>query len=250
MVCSPPAEPLWMNFGDGSLLKKCHELVHLNKENGYNHLVYALDNGFYTPFWFLESMVISKSTWVIMHTYYTQKMGISCKYVINILSNCNLLLSSISISSIRWLAYVALWGVLLFQMDHCIVALGLTVMEQMYYYLFYFIEIIFEFSIEYRVYDSGSKLFLGAWSLINSISLRGMSVMCTKFGNKVSHTSQPPQFLEAHFTPSSYHGFVSNYNNGKVGIYCILWYQLLGIKLVWKFWQNAHFLVLVLKLSL
>ena len=79
-------------------------------------------------------------------------------------------------------------------MDHCIVAIGLTVMEQMYYYLFYFIEIIFEFSIEYRVYDSGSKLFLGAWSPMNSISLRGMSVMCTKFGNKVSHTSQPPQF--------------------------------------------------------
>ena len=39
-------------------------------------------------------------------------------------------------------------------MGHCIVALGLSVMEQMYYYLFYFIEIIFEFSIEYRVYDS------------------------------------------------------------------------------------------------
>ena len=57
--------------------------------------------------------------------------------------------------------------------------------------LFHFIEIIFEFSIEYRVYDSGSKLFLGAWSPINSISLRGMSVMC---GNKVSHTLQPPQF--------------------------------------------------------
>ena len=67
-------------------------------------------------------------------------------------------------------------------------------MEQMYYYLFHFIEIIFEFSIEYRVYDSGSKLFLGAWSQINSISLRGMTVMCTKFDNKVSHTSQPPQF--------------------------------------------------------
>ena len=69
-------------------------------------------------------------------------------------------------------------------MGHCIVALGLSAMEQMYYYLFYFIEIIFEFSIEYRVYDSGSKLFLGAWSPINSISLRGMPVMCTKFGNK------------------------------------------------------------------
>ena len=50
MVCSLPAEPLWMNFGDGSFLKKYHELVHLNKENGFSHLVYALDNGFYTPF--------------------------------------------------------------------------------------------------------------------------------------------------------------------------------------------------------
>ena len=59
----------------------------------------------------------------------------------------------------------------------------------LYYYLFHFIEIIFEFSIEYRVYDSGSKLFLGAWSPIKSISLRGMTVMCTKFGNKVSHPS-------------------------------------------------------------
>ena len=120
-------------------------------------------------------------------------------------------------------------------MSHCIVSLGLSVMEQMYYYLFHFIEIIFEFNIEYRVYDSGSKLFLGAWSPINSISLRGMTVMCTKFGNKVYHTSQPPQFptpLEAHFTPSSYHRFVSNYNNRKMGFYCILWYQLHGIKLV------------------
>ena len=134
MVCSPPAEPLWMNFGDGSFLKKCHELVHLNKENDYNHLVYALDNGFYTPFQFLESMVSFKSTWVIMRTY-TQKMGILCKYVIHILSNCNLLLSRISISSIRWLAYGALWGVSLFQMGHCIVALGLSVMEQIYFIL-------------------------------------------------------------------------------------------------------------------
>ena len=186
------------NFGDGSFLKKYHELVHLNKENGYNHLVHGLDDGFYTPFWFLESMVSFKSTWVIVHTY-TQKMGISCKYVIDILSNCNLLLSSISISSIIWLAYGALWGVSLFHMGHCIVALGVSAMEQMYYYLFYFIEIIFEFSIEYRVYDSGSKLFLGAWSPINSISLRGMPVMCTKFGNKVSHTSQPPQFPPLHW---------------------------------------------------
>ena len=159
-----------------------------------------------------------------MHTY-TQKMGILCKYVIHILSNCNLLLSSTSISSIRWLAYDALWGVSLSPMGHCNVALGSSVMEQMYYYLFYFIEIIFEFSIEYRVYDSGSKLSLGAWSQINSILPRGISVMCAKFKNKVSHTSQPPQIspsIEAHFTPSSYHRFVSNYNNRKMGFYCIL----------------------------
>ena len=39
-----------INFGDRSFLKKYHELVHLNNENGYNHLVYGLDDGFYTPF--------------------------------------------------------------------------------------------------------------------------------------------------------------------------------------------------------
>ena len=44
------SKPLWMNFGDRSFLKKYHELVHLNKKNGYNHLVYGLDDGFYTPF--------------------------------------------------------------------------------------------------------------------------------------------------------------------------------------------------------
>ena len=93
--------------------------------------------------------------------------------------------------------------------------------------LFYFIEIIFEFSIEYRVYDSGSKLSLGAWSQINSISLRGMSVMCTKFGQQsFPHFTATSIFLpiEAHFTPSSYCGFVSNYNNRKMVFYCILWY--------------------------
>ena len=71
-----------------------------------------------------------------------------------------------------WLAFVYI--LFLIQGEFKIVqskALGLSVMEQMYYYLFYFIKIIFEFSIEYRVYDSGSKLFLGAWSPINSISL-------------------------------------------------------------------------------
>ena len=108
-------------------------------------------------------------------------------FVIHILSNCNLPLSSISMFSIRWLAYGALWNVSSLEMGHYIVTLGWSIMEQLYYFLFYFIEFIFEFSIEYRLYDSGSKLSLGAWSQINSSSLRGMSVMCIKFGNKVSH---------------------------------------------------------------
>ena len=50
MVCSPPVEPLRMNFGGGSFLKTYHEFVHMNKEYGYNHLVYAPDNGFYVLF--------------------------------------------------------------------------------------------------------------------------------------------------------------------------------------------------------
>ena len=50
MAYSPPVGPLWMNFGGGLFLETYHELVHLNKENGYNHLVYALDDGFYTLF--------------------------------------------------------------------------------------------------------------------------------------------------------------------------------------------------------
>ena len=119
--------------------------------------------------------------------------------------------------------------------------------------LFYFLETIFEFSIEYRVYESGSKLFLGAWSPIKVFHSEGcqwyVPNLAIKFPTLHSHLKFPPP-LVAYFTPSSYHGFVSNCNNRKMGFYCILWYQLLGIKLVWKIHQNTHFLVPVLKLSL